>query len=265
MAPHDALDGESLRAAVSRTLGDRAGHVVLVETTASTNDDAKRAAVAGAPARSIFVADAQTAGRGRQGRVWHSPPGDNLYLSIVLRPEAPPTQFAPFALLVGVAVAEEIDAIGGSPAARIKWPNDVWVGDKKIAGILIEASIAGGRVASLVVGIGVNVHTASFPGELATIATSLALLGVVQRDRARLAAGIARRVCDAEARFATAGLAPFLGDVRGRDALLGRPVRVESVEGVAAGIDEAGRLVVRTEDAGDVPVVAGHVELLDAS
>ncbi len=258
----DGLGLETLDAAVRRTLGTRAGLVVFAETTASTTDDAKRAAAAGAPTGSVFVADAQTSGRGRHGRAWHSPPGDNLYLSLLLRPDAPPAAVAPFALVVGLAVAEEVDSALGVPRAAVKWPNDVWVDRRKIAGVLIEATIAGGKVASLVVGVGLNVHTSSFPGDLAGIATSLAILGASRRDRASLAAGIAERVVHAQAEFAGSGLGSFRSALQSRDALLGRRVRVEGVEGVASGIDEGGRLVVRTDDAGDVPVVAGHVEML---
>lgn len=259
----DGLDAATLEAELSRRLGDHVGDVVFAQTTASTNDDAKRAAAAGARARSIFVADAQTAGRGRQGRAWHSPPGDNLYLSILLRPATTPAVVAPFALVVGLAVAEEIDAALGAVRATLKWPNDVWVEGRKIAGVLIEASIAAGSLASLVVGVGVNVHTEAFPDELVTIATSLALLGAHRRARAAVAAGVVARIVDAEERFAASGLATFREAIRARDALRGRQVRVEGVEGTAAGIDDGGRLLVRTSS-GEVPIVAGHVELLGA-
>jgi BirA family biotin operon repressor/biotin-[acetyl-CoA-carboxylase] ligase len=261
----DGLDAGALEAAVRAELGDGAGSTWFAPITASTNDEAKRAAAAGAKAGSVFVADAQTAGRGRQGRAWHSPAGDNLYLSLLLRPAATPAEVAPFALVVGIAVADAIDGCLGAPRARVKWPNDVWIEGRKIAGVLIEASISAGTVASLVVGVGVNVHTAAFPPELASIATSLAILGAPRRDRAALAGSIARRVVEAGDRFAHGGLAVFRDDLRARDALVDRRIRVEGVEGVARGIDEGGRLVLRTDDGREVPIVAGHVEVLDAA
>ena len=262
-ARRNDLDEGTLRIEVERRLGARAGAIWFAESTGSTNDEAKRAAAAGAPSRSVFVADAQTAGRGRQGRVWHSPAGANLYLSILLRPEAAPAAVAPFALVVGLAVAEEVDACFGSSRARVKWPNDVWIEGRKIAGILLEASIAGGRVSSLVVGVGVDVHTESFPEEIAGVATSLAILGAPRRDRAALAAGITARVVDAEATFVARGFAPFLEAVRARDALAGRRVRIDGVTGRAEGVADDGCLQIRLESGELSRVVAGHVELLD--
>lgn len=263
LARRDDLDGGTLRIEVERRLGTRAGAVWFAASTGSTNDEAKRAAASGAPSGSVFVADAQTAGRGRQGRVWHSPPGDNLYLSVLLRPAATPAAVAPFALVVGLAVAEEVDTCFGASRAKVKWPNDVWIDGRKIAGILLEASIAGGRLSSLVVGVGVDVHTESFPEEIAGVATSLALLGAPRRDRAALASGIVARVLDAEATFVARGFAPFIDAVRARDALAGRRVGIDGVTGRAEGVADDGCLQVRLESGELFRVVAGHVELLD--
>ena len=166
-----------LRAALAARIPAFVAPVDVQPVTRSTNDDAKAAAAIGAPELSVFAADEQTAGRGRGGRAWHSPLGENLYLSFLLRPGWEPQAAAPFALVVGLAVAEEIDARLALPRAQVKWPNDVHVDGRKIAGILLEASIREGRLASLVVGVGVDVHAASFPPELSALATSLALLG----------------------------------------------------------------------------------------
>lgn len=255
------LDAARLRAALARRMPGFAAPVEVRAVTRSTNDDARALAAAGAPALAVVAADAQTAGRGRGGRAWHSPPGENLYLSFLLRPAWEPIAAAPFALVVGLAVAEEIDARLPTPAARVKWPNDVLVGGKKIAGVLLEASIRDGRVASLVVGVGVDVHARAFPPELDAVATSLALRGADDRDRSRLAAGIVSRVAAAAVTFGASGLAPFLDALRARDALAGRAVAVEGTSGVARGIDAEGRLVVEREDGQHVPIVSGHVDL----
>jgi BirA family transcriptional regulator, biotin operon repressor / biotin---[acetyl-CoA-carboxylase] ligase len=143
---------------------------------ASTNDLAAERARAGAPAGLVVATDAQTAGRGRLGRSWHSPAGENLYFSIVLRPTRPASEIPPLTLLVGAAVAVALQALGLSP--RLKWPNDVQLVDetgrrRKLAGILTEMATLGERAQHVVVGVGLNVNGLEFPGELAERATSL--------------------------------------------------------------------------------------------
>ncbi|HEX4111943.1 MAG TPA: biotin--[acetyl-CoA-carboxylase] ligase [Stellaceae bacterium] len=136
----------------------------------STNDEAKRQAAAGASQGLTVWADRQTAGRGRQGRVWQSPPG-NLYCSILLRPECAAAEAAQLSFAAALAVCDAL-----APwQPRCKWPNDVLIGDKKIAGILLESEAAGAHVAWLVIGIGINL--AHHPAETETPATSLAALG----------------------------------------------------------------------------------------
>jgi BirA family transcriptional regulator, biotin operon repressor / biotin---[acetyl-CoA-carboxylase] ligase len=145
----------------------------------STNDLAAERARAGAPAGLVIVADAQTAGRGRLGRTWHSPADENLYLSIVLRPARPPSEIPPITLLAGAAVARALQTFGLTP--RLKWPNDVELVElvdetgrrRKIAGILTEMASAGGSALHVVVGVGLNVNTVDFPPEIADRATSL--------------------------------------------------------------------------------------------
>jgi BirA family biotin operon repressor/biotin-[acetyl-CoA-carboxylase] ligase len=142
----------------------------------STNDLAAERARAGAPAGLVVVADAQTAGRGRLGRTWHSPADENLYLSIVLRPARPPSEIPPITLLAGAAVARALQTFGLPP--RLKWPNDVELVDetgrrRKVAGILTEMASAGGSALHVVVGIGLNANAVEFPPEIAERATSL--------------------------------------------------------------------------------------------
>mgnify|MGYP000870113457 CR=1 FL=1 len=154
-----------------------AASVVHVPTTTSTNDLAKEAARAGCVHGALFLADAQTAGRGRQGRAWSSPSGENLLLSVVYRSPLLrrfPARRPLVPLATGLAVAHTIADVLPAPArAAVKWPNDVLVfaGEtrKKIAGILVE--VVGD---ALVVGIGINVSTTDFPEEIASVATSIA-------------------------------------------------------------------------------------------
>jgi BirA family transcriptional regulator, biotin operon repressor / biotin---[acetyl-CoA-carboxylase] ligase len=208
----------------------------------------------------VFLADAQTAGRGRGGHAWHSPPGENLYLSLIVRPRVPAQAIAPITLAAGAAVAELLAAkIGERAEVAIKWPNDVYAAGKKLAGLLVEGQLRGGDVASLVVGLGVNVHASSFPEEIAARATSLALLGCADRDRSRLAGELCVALGAAVARFEEGRLGPFLGVLDRRDLLRGRAVEIGGVRGIASGIDAEGRLLVLREDGAVVPVVAGEV------
>lgn len=147
-----------------------------IESTPSTNDAAARLAESGADEGTTVVAEMQTAGRGRHGRVWFSPPGAGLYVSVIVRPAAAITTGEnPASLLTlasGVAVAEAVRAVTGLPA-EIKWPNDVMIGRRKLAGILAESAVQGGVLEFVVIGLGVNLHPAAYPPELAPRATSI--------------------------------------------------------------------------------------------
>jgi BirA family transcriptional regulator, biotin operon repressor / biotin---[acetyl-CoA-carboxylase] ligase len=234
--------------------------VHVLSETGSTNDDAKALAREGAPAGTLFISDAQTAGRGRSGARWHSPPGENLYLSLVLRPDMSPAAVAPVTLVAGLVVAGVVDE-RTSRAALVKWPNDVHVDGKKVSGILVEGQVRGDALASIVVGVGVNVTTSSFPPPLDQTATSLAILGARDCGRTGLAAAIAVGLVNSVERFAREGLASFARELAARDALLGRRVRIGDVEGSAMGIDGEGRLLVATGAGAITPIASGHVEL----
>ncbi len=210
--------------------------------TDSTNARARELASRGAPHGTVVTAAEQTAARGRQGRTWTAPPGRALLCSIVIRD---PPRLLP--LVAGVAVAELV-----GPDARIKWPNDVLVAGRKVAGILVEARSQEGWA---VLGIGVNVAVgeADFPRELRDRAGTLGLEpGAIEPTFERLLRGLERWIGARDA--------AVLEAVRARDALLGQEVRWHGGGGVGAGIDGDGRLVVRTE-AGPVALDAGEVHL----
>jgi BirA family biotin operon repressor/biotin-[acetyl-CoA-carboxylase] ligase len=234
-------------------------------TTTSTNDEAKRGARAGAPHGATWVAEEQTAGRGRQGRSWVSPRGENLLFSVLLRVDCVPSRLPLVAIVAGLAVRDAVARAAPRADVRIKWPNDVLVGSKKIAGILVEAITAGRRIEAVVVGAGVNVHTRVFPEDLAERATSVSLVSSGPPDRDALLG----HVLDGIDHDLHVVLARGLGIVRARvdaaDALRGKHVRNESGDaGVASGIDDEGRLLVRRDDgvltrwsAGEVHLVTG--------
>jgi BirA family biotin operon repressor/biotin-[acetyl-CoA-carboxylase] ligase len=153
--------------------------LIELEEATSTNDVLREMAGQGAAEGTAVVARRQTRGRGRQYRPWHSPPGLGLYLSVLLRPPWPASESGVLALLAGIAVATALQQLG-VPDLKLKWPNDVLAGGKKISGVLIEPALQGDHIAYAVIGIGINVrHGAEdFPPELRGTATSCALMGL---------------------------------------------------------------------------------------
>lgn len=254
------LDAAAIAARL-RALDHRAP-VTVAAITGSTNDDARAAAIAGAQHGAAFLADAQRRGRGRGGHAWHSPPGENLYLSIVLRPaDIAPREIAPLTLAIGVAVARAIEArFPEGSRASIKWPNDVLVDGRKIAGVLVESALRAGAITAVVAGVGVNVKTLTFPADLADRATSLALLGARSLDRSALAAALIAGITRAADRFAAERLAPFLDDLRARDHLLGQPVTAIEARGIGAGVRDDGAYVIEVDGGARVPITSGAIE-----
>ncbi|MEO8876588.1 MAG: biotin--[acetyl-CoA-carboxylase] ligase [Polyangiaceae bacterium] len=233
----------------------------IMHETTSTNDVAKRAAKNGAPHGATFVAERQTAGRGRQGRSWLSERGDGLLVSVVLRVSCAPSHLPPLSLVAGLAVCDAL-APTTKIAPRLKWPNDVWLDGKKVAGVLVEASVAGDRVEWVVVGCGINVHSRHFPEEIAQIATSVALHSREQPDRAEILARLLEGLDRDIAPVAKHGLGIVHARIDALDALRGLPVRGELGEGIADGIDRDGRLRVLKSDGSVDAWVAGEVHLL---
>ena len=250
-----------------RTATELAAHwgVPLVEaypSIGSTNDRAAELARVGTPRGTVIVAEEQTAGRGRRGARWQSAPGAGLWMSVILGPgEATPA----LPLLVGLACAEGIEAgLGWSPGSeptpplvRVKWPNDLFVHDRKVGGILCEAGPHG-----VVVGIGINVRAPAggFDDALAESATALEVEAGKVLLRSDIAREVLRRVLSrvGDGR-GWAGARPVFAE---RDALCGRAVVTESAgAGVAVGVDAVGALVLERSDGSRVPVTSGSVRL----
>jgi len=234
--------------------------LVSVQVTESTNDLAVEAARQGGAHGATFVAEEQTRGRGRRGRAWSSPPGENLTFSTLLRPNLEPERASSLTLAVGLAVRDAV-AARVEVAVAVKWPNDIVARGRKLAGILVESQLVGGRIASLVVGVGLNVSMRKLPPEIADVATSLALLGATELEREPLLCDLLGELDRRFRAHESAGLPALLDELRAHDALLGRRIRVEQAVGVARGIDASGALLIEDER-GDVrPVVSGTVEL----
>lgn len=247
------LDAGVLSAALTR--GESLWReVAVLQTSPSTNAELARRCRAGAGAGLVVVAEHQTAGRGRLDRVWTTPPRAALTFSFLVAPAQVPTYRWPWLpLLTGLAVAESVRR-AGDVACGLKWPNDVLVEDRKLAGILVER-VETDRGPHAVVGVGINVSTTT--GELPAGATSLVLEGAATTDRSVLLRDVLRtfeplyRQWQAEAGDVARGLREAY---RSRCLTLGRRVRVElpdggRVVGEAVDVDEDGRLVVASGDA----------------
>lgn len=256
------LAAERLAAALTtRCLGRP---YVFLPSCASTNDEAATRAAAGASEGLVVAADEQSRGRGRRGRVWHSPPGQDLYFSILLRPALPVERSAPITLAAGAALAEALARLGFAP--RLKWPNDVLLdtahGPRKVAGILAEMASEGGHVRHIVLGIGINVNSHAFPAELAAQATSLALVRGEALDRCRVLVSFLAAFEQVYRGFVARGAGDALKAWR-QFARFGQACWIETAagrsEGVAEGVDETGALLMRTRDGKLRPVHAGEV------
>ena len=212
--------------------------------TGSTNERARDLAAAGAPHGTLVTAGAQTAGRGRQGRRWEAPPGSALLLSLVIRGALDPL----LSLRAGLAVADLAGA-----QARVKWPNDVLLGGRKVAGVLVEGRPQAGWA---VLGIGVNValDPADLPVELRERA------GTLERPREQLEVALAELLA-ALARWLGTPAPDVIVGLRDRDALLGAPVRWSGGEGTGAGIQASGGLAVTLASGETVVLEAGEVHL----
>lgn len=235
------------------------------EAVGSTNDVAARLSLEGALHGEAVIAEQQTAGRGRRGRAWVSPPGKNLYLSLVLRPELAPQRAPELTFVAAVAVAETLFDSG--VPARIKWPNDLEHEGKKLAGILTELQAEPDRVTGVILGIGVNLNLTAdeLPAELRAIATSAQIVRGEKVPRALFTAALLARLEHWYDRHAEEGFEPICDRWRDLTSTLDRRVKVKSggreFEGVAQDVDETGALLVAV--GGELErVVAGDVEML---
>jgi BirA family biotin operon repressor/biotin-[acetyl-CoA-carboxylase] ligase len=240
-----------------------AGQVHHYFRASSTNVLALDAGAAGAPEGTVFLAEEQTAGRGRGGHTWYSARADGIYCSVLLRPQLPPAQVLLLALAAGLAVRSAVLEVTGVEA-DLKWPNDLLLGNKKFCGILTEMHSEATRVRHVVIGMGLNVNQGSFPEEIREQATSLYLASRTACSRVELAGALLKSL-DREYRA-------LVADPEARESILHRfqehsswvngcAVRIEDDEsftGISEGLDAQGFLLVRTAQ-GLQTVVSGTV------
>ncbi len=229
----------------------------------STNLWAREEGLSGAPHGSVYMADMQTAGRGRRGRVWESPVGENLYFSLLLRPAFTPHKASMVTLVMAMAVAEAVRSYGAE--AYIKWPNDIVLNGKKLCGILTEMHMQGSSY-FVVVGVGVNVRKREFSQEIADTATSLEAEQNIVISREELLERILKAFEKFYREFTLRGDLCLLQDAY-NDILINRGnlVKVldpkEEFTGIAKGINPMGELLVEREDGEVVTVYAGEVSV----
>ncbi|MBN2452476.1 MAG: biotin--[acetyl-CoA-carboxylase] ligase [Lentisphaeria bacterium] len=235
---------------------------------ASTNRVAFELAAAGAPHGLVVTADCQAQGKGRLGRSWHSPAGRNLYVSVVLRPRLPAARVPQVSLVTALAVRRVLAAAHPGLAFGVKWPNDVWVGQRKIAGILCEMDAELDRVRHIVVGLGLNVNWRAdeMPAELAASATSLlAETGAVTPRPPLLAALLNAFEEVLDVWSAAADLQPLAAEMERHALLTGRRVRLEigrhTLCGVVTGMAADGRLRLQPDDGPEQLVGSGEAHL----
>jgi BirA family biotin operon repressor/biotin-[acetyl-CoA-carboxylase] ligase len=241
--------------------------LIAFERVASTNDEARSLAQAGEPAGALVWAKSQSQGRGRLGRSWHSPPG-NLYLSVLRRPACTASRAAELSFVAAVAVCRALERLVPGVRFQCKWPNDILVGERKLAGLLLESvSRRDGVIDWLIVGLGVNVAShpvLSDPDSQA--ATSLAALNSNPPPLEALIEGFARAYAEAEQQWIDQGFAPVRKAWLERAAGLGQSVEIslagERIVGVCRDLTAGGALVVSLPGGGTRRLAAGEVRLV---
>ncbi len=233
--------------------------------TDSTNTRIKHLAEGGAVHGTLAVADMQDAGKGRRGRSWYSEAGTGVWMSILLRPKFLPGQASMITLVAALAVATAINEKSGL-SAKIKWPNDIVTGEKKVCGILTEMSLESDYISYVVCGIGINVNHEEFPEDISDVATSLAIECHKKISRAELIASVCKHFERYYEKFCEAGDMTLLAELY--DNMLinkGRSVRVLDPKGEwsgkAVGINNKGELLVEKEDGSICEVYSGEVSV----
>ena len=257
----DILTPDMLRQQLKGSLfGKRIYHFFKTD---STNRVAMELGHAGEPEGAVVLAEEQTGGRGRQGRVWHSERAAGIYVTLLLRPKLGPVQAPLLTMMAGLSARSAVQAVTGL-AVDLKWPNDVLVRGKKAGGILTEMYAEPAQIEFVIVGIGLNVNQEKFPGELANLATSLRIESGKQQSRLELLVRLLREFESDYNRFLSEGVSGVL--VRFEEAssyAKGRRVRVtngtETYTGTTAGLGPEGLLRVKRDDGELVTVLTGDV------
>ena len=256
LRPHAVREGLE-----TRWLGKQP--IYCFDEVESTNSEAKRLARQGAQEGTVVLAEAQSMGRGRLRRSWISPHGKGLYLSVILRPQVPPEWCPRITLTAGVALAEAVHETGIVP--ELKWPNDMMIGDRKVAGILTEATFEDKSIGFVILGVGINVntHTLDFPVSIRNLATSLSLSMGEAISRVTLLQTFLCKLEQWYELFCQGSFEKILDVWHKYEAVLGRLVEVNLPDsrlvGVAERIDSDGSLMVRDKTGRLHRIIAGDI------
>jgi len=233
----------------------------------STNSQARSLASKGYPEGTLVVADMQTAGRGRRGRSWYSPGSQGIYMSIILRPVLPLKEISRISLLVAVAVAETLEEELNLPA-RIKWPNDILINNKKIAGILSEVVTDMDGIEYIVVGIGLNINNRlqDFPSDLRTPATSARVEDQRFISRVKVLQGLLVRLENRYFDLLAGNFAGTLEKGKSLSVAIGQELKLDTINGVLVGravdIDDNGFLLLRDHSGIIHTIMSGEITIL---
>lgn len=260
------IQNELRRELCPESLDGRIGcQIELHDEIGSTNDRAKELALQGCAHGTVVLAERQNGGRGRFGRVFHSPAGSGVYLSCVLRPRLPADRAVMLTCMAAVAVARVVGEVA-AVQAEIKWVNDVYISGRKVCGILCEAGMdfESGQLGYVVAGIGVNVGSMEFPDELKDIATSISNECGVQLGRNGFVAALLRQLNRLYSALEQGDFG-FMEEYRARSNVLGRDVEVlcgcERYHATAIAIDDEGSLIVRDMDGRERTLHSGEISL----
>ena len=259
----DRYDAARMRATLSSRIFGRV--LEYRERVGSTNDVILDLAEQSAPHGTVCLADEQSAGRGRRGYGWFSPPGCGIWVSVLLRPRLPTAWTPPLTLCAAAAVAPVLEAAAGV-SVEIKWPNDLLMGGRKVAGILAESRVVSGDAPVIVIGMGINVnHTRElFPDELSTSATSLRIESGRPVGREELFLDILASLESAYGHYLASGPASLLTEVDARLAWRGLTIEADSPVGAigrVSRIDDEGGLVLDRQDGDPLVIRSGSIRL----
>ena len=246
---------------------NRFGHTIhYQETCPSTQPIAHQLAHAGAPDGSVVVCEEQTAGKGRLARVWASTQGKGIWMSVIIRPDIPPTKAPQFTLVAAVAVTRAIEDVA-NVRAEIKWPNDLLINGKKCTGILTELQADIDRVQAIILGIGVNVNQqlSDFPEEIQSIATSIQMVTGHPIDRAKLVARILYHLEIYTDLYVQHGFEPLKLLWESYSGTLGKRIKAimvhQEIEGTALGITNEGILQIKSDDGQIHGIYSADIEI----
>jgi BirA family biotin operon repressor/biotin-[acetyl-CoA-carboxylase] ligase len=244
------------------------GHqLYYYEEIGSTNDEAFRLGLAGAPEGTALIANSQNAGKGRMQRVWHSSAGSNIYTSIILRPQIEPTRAPQISILAGVALAEALESYCPDKI-KLKWPNDILIDGKKVCGILSQAKTTVSEVDFIVLGIGINVNISynQFPKEICLLATSLAMETGREISRQELIISLYENLTKWYNQLMKDGFGRIKEKWLSLSPMIGQTVQVmfqeEAVSGKAIGLDEDGSLILLAAGNKEFKVSAGDATIV---